>query len=100
MGVAGVFARHIADRRSAASDRGELLLQLAQGELGEPGAHVPGVGEEVVLVVDGQQEGADGAGAAAFAGFPPDQDHFLRLDEWDSLSGAFRCRALSRSVPL
>jgi hypothetical protein len=63
--AAGVFARHIPNRRGASRDKNELLVQLAQGEFGEAGAYVAGVGEVVVLVVDGQQQGADGAGASS-----------------------------------
>jgi hypothetical protein len=70
---------------------------MAQGKVGEAGADVPGVRQPVALVVHGQQQRADGAGAAARARLPTDNDDLLRLDQRDSLSGATRCRALSRS---
>jgi hypothetical protein len=83
MSVPGVLARHVRHSGRGAGEQGELLLQVAQGEVGESGADVPGVRQPVALVVHGQQQRADGAGAAPLAGLPPDNDDLLRFDQWD-----------------
>jgi hypothetical protein len=68
---------------------------VAQGGVGEAGADVPGVRELVVLVVDGGQQRADGAGAPTLAGFPPDDQYFLDLRRPDLLARTSFARALT-----